>query len=514
MPWSGGSYTKGNSGTGGWAGDAAAGIGIEAGRHDTQDNDFATGINQCLNKDGSNAATANLNFGGYRPSNVAAGTAAAPAICAGNDSNTGMYSPSADAIGFANNGSDTLRITSTGLFGVATTTPKDALQVGSYSTITKTDSAGAAGTIVGFNHYYDGASKALATGNRTVTVELGNNGGILKSTTANQTADTALSGMNSYIQWGGAADNILFATGGTERMQLTSAGYLSVTGPVDGTPDTNGVHIGTLSNYSAVELTNSTGGYIDFNTTATDSPGRIIYTHADNKMKLNANSNIQLTVDGANSRIGIGTDSPSYKMHVYAGSGTLESRVESGSLANNESSSFRAVVGGRESRIFIYKHSGITNPVAVLGIDQEDGASSYIWADNGNLIRTSTTITNVGTTGGTVVGDQTSDERLKDVSSDPFPYGLTDVLAIQPVSYKFKNDADQKDRVGFIAQQILPIIPESVYDTREEIDGEPEGAATKLAMDYTSIIPVLVKAVQELNAKVEALEARIDVLES
>lgn len=64
MVWSGGNYTKGNNSTGGWVGDASLGIGIEAGRHDTQDNDFATGINQCLNKDGSNSATGNLNLGG------------------------------------------------------------------------------------------------------------------------------------------------------------------------------------------------------------------------------------------------------------------------------------------------------------------------------------------------------------------------------------------------------------------------------------------------------------------
>lgn len=75
MAWSGGTYTKGNNSTGGWTGDAAAGIGIEAGRHDTQDNDFATGINQCLNKDGSNAATGNLNIGSFRLTAVAAATA-------------------------------------------------------------------------------------------------------------------------------------------------------------------------------------------------------------------------------------------------------------------------------------------------------------------------------------------------------------------------------------------------------------------------------------------------------
>lgn len=75
MGWSGGTYRKGNYGTNGWTGDASLGIGIEAGRHDTQDDDFQNGINQCLNKDGSNAATGNLNLGANRITNVGAGTA-------------------------------------------------------------------------------------------------------------------------------------------------------------------------------------------------------------------------------------------------------------------------------------------------------------------------------------------------------------------------------------------------------------------------------------------------------
>lgn len=80
MPWVSGSYTKGNSATGGWTGDASLGIGIEAGRHDTQDNDFATGINNCLAKDGSNAATGNLDLGNHKITNLAGGTANADAI--------------------------------------------------------------------------------------------------------------------------------------------------------------------------------------------------------------------------------------------------------------------------------------------------------------------------------------------------------------------------------------------------------------------------------------------------
>ena len=75
MAWSAGTYTKGNSATGGWAGDESLGIGIESGRHDTQDNDFATGINTCLTKDGQNSATADLPMGGFKHTNVANGSA-------------------------------------------------------------------------------------------------------------------------------------------------------------------------------------------------------------------------------------------------------------------------------------------------------------------------------------------------------------------------------------------------------------------------------------------------------
>lgn len=75
MVWSGGTYNKGNNATGGWVGDEGLGIGIEATRHDTQDNDFASGINSCLNKEGQNTPTANLPMGGFIHTGVGNGSA-------------------------------------------------------------------------------------------------------------------------------------------------------------------------------------------------------------------------------------------------------------------------------------------------------------------------------------------------------------------------------------------------------------------------------------------------------
>ncbi len=74
MAWSGGTFTRANGATE-WQDDAALGIGIEAGLHDAQDNDLATGINTCLTKDGQNTPTANLPMGGFKHTGAANATA-------------------------------------------------------------------------------------------------------------------------------------------------------------------------------------------------------------------------------------------------------------------------------------------------------------------------------------------------------------------------------------------------------------------------------------------------------
>jgi hypothetical protein len=130
--------------------------------------------------------------------------------------------------------------------------------------------------------------------------------------------------------------------------------------------------------------------------------------------------------------------------------------------------------------------------------------------DNSDILRISTTITHIGTTSGTVVGAQTSDERIKNVIG-PVTYGLEQINAIQPVEYTLKSEPDHK-KIGFLAQQVLPLVPESVFDTGEVIEGEPEGAPTKLGMEYVALIPVLVNAVKELSAKCDALQAEVNTL--
>lgn len=78
MAWSGGSFSRTNgvnTGASVWADDKAAGVKIVSGRHDTHDQDLATGINSCLHKAGQNTPTANLPMGGFLHTNVGEATA-------------------------------------------------------------------------------------------------------------------------------------------------------------------------------------------------------------------------------------------------------------------------------------------------------------------------------------------------------------------------------------------------------------------------------------------------------
>ncbi len=80
--WSGGVFSRAN-GSSEWQDNQAGGIGIVSALHDAQDNDLATGINNCLTKDGQNTATANLPMGGYKHTNIGNATARAEYVSLG-----------------------------------------------------------------------------------------------------------------------------------------------------------------------------------------------------------------------------------------------------------------------------------------------------------------------------------------------------------------------------------------------------------------------------------------------
>jgi len=226
-------------------------------------------------------------------------------------------------------------------------------------------------------------------------------------------------------------------------------------------------------------------------------------------------------------RVGIGTASPGSKFAI-TDTGATQALITSTGIINENSARFEVVgtgaagsAAGAHIGVYYNDAAEVDNACGYIMLDQASTANTHLWFKDSNILMSSHTETHIGTTSGSIVGDQTSDERQKIISSDAFSYGLDDVNKLTPIEYAFKIHPDE-NRLGFGAQTTKPIIPEAVYDTNECIDGyeweldddgekkkqvpRSDNKDTKLAMQYVQLIPVLVKAIQELSAKVEALE--------
>ena len=167
--------------------------------------------------------------------------------------------------------------------------------------------------------------------------------------------------------------------------------------------------------------------------------------------------------------------------------------------------------GTNRTATFGHNYNASTGGGGFFTIRSNDGTHRDFYMDNNTNLRVNYGHSNIGTTNGTVVGSQSSDIRNKNLVGDgTVSYGLSEVLQLNPIKYQYKKEL--VDRIGFSAQQVEPIIPESVYDTKQDQDNEGNTVSgdTIKAMYYVDLIPVLVNAIKELKAENDALKKRLD----
>ena len=100
-----------------------------------------------------------------------------------------------------------------------------------------------------------------------------------------------------------------------------------------------------------------------------------------------------------------------------------------------------------------------------------------------------------------------SDSRLKKNITN-ITYGLSEVMAMRPVTYLMNEEEDTaKKHLGFIAQEVKALVDEAVDDL---IDPDTQF----YMLDKGGLVPVLTKAIQEQQALITALTARITALEA
>ena len=100
-----------------------------------------------------------------------------------------------------------------------------------------------------------------------------------------------------------------------------------------------------------------------------------------------------------------------------------------------------------------------------------------------------------------------SDARLKENIVDSTD-GLSVITALRPVRYDWKSGYgnDLKNQLGFIAQEIEQVFPDAVSEW--QVNKEDE--TVYKTVGPAALIPVLVKAIQELKAEVDSLKAQLN----
>jgi len=125
------------------------------------------------------------------------------------------------------------------------------------------------------------------------------------------------------------------------------------------------------------------------------------------------------------------------------------------------------------------------------------------WNDNYSSLGLATNRwTTIYATNGTI---NTSDARLK-TNIREIGYGLDAILKLNPVSFTWKDDSQNTQRLGLIAQDVQKVLGE-VVDTGTD-------PTQTLGINYSEIVPVLIKGIQEQQQQIESTKQENTMLKS
>ena len=141
-----------------------------------------------------------------------------------------------------------------------------------------------------------------------------------------------------------------------------------------------------------------------------------------------------------------------------------------------------------------------------LQVHHENGNTGSNFADFGYSGSSIGTISQNSTV--TVGYNTSSDYRLKNTIA-PMTGALAKVALLKPVTYKW--NADGSDGQGFIAHELAEIVPECVNGEKDAVDAD--GNPVYQGIDTSFLVATLTAAIQEQQAIIEALTARISALE-
>jgi hypothetical protein len=353
-----------------------------------------------------------------------------------------------------------------------------------------------------------------------------------------------------------------FSTNGTERMRIDSSGNVGIGTSAPG----NRLDIvGTSS--SQIRVKDGIGGtsYYDFGRDSTD--GFFGFSGAQTtfsgyKWSVNAGTEVMRITNGGN--VGIGTSSPGSKLDVSSSSFNIVSSRSTTSFAafqrfapsGQTAYDFYSINGVEAARIAVDGSNimsfatgsaaaermritstgnvgiGTSGPSSRLQVNASSGSTQVAYFVNDSVGSTLAGIVASIESGGNNTNSfhfagvtqtvalwylygngttsYTSDIRVKKNVTTTRDGYLEDVCKLRVVKYNWYNDSDDTPReLGFIAQEVEQVFPGLVQDA---LHPTKDGEIHKV-LKGSVMMPIMLKALQEANAKIDALTARVAQLE-
>jgi hypothetical protein len=398
-----------------------------------------------------------------------------------------------------------LRITSAGKVGIGTTSPNTTLTTNSASeAVGISAQSTTTGSFIGFkdatstNWYYnhvgavgDNLKFTTAGGERMrinssgnvgigtnspdskLDVATGANGVIFRYDAASTflqilPEDTGGDISLRYRANSGSAPDLLFKNdGGTERMRITEGGNVGIGTSSPVLPlDVNGS--AQVSGRMLVGSVGSGGGVGQGYQFAGDG-NTGMYQDAYDQLQFSTNNAERMRLD-SNGSLLLGTTDEIIWTDA-SGEGIVLYRGEAFQVARNSDSCVQLNRQGTDGQIQAFAKSG-------------------------------TQVGNISVTGSATAFNTSSDHRLKENVTADWD-ATTRLKQLNPVRFNFIADADTTVD-GFLAHEVQSVVPEAITGTHNEVDAD--GNPVYQGIDQSKLVPLLVKTIQELEARIVALE--------
>jgi len=323
---------------------------------------------------------------------------------------------------------------------------------------------GSVGGNAGFT--FTNSTGTLTVANLTVTQNI----------SAGNLSVSSLANGNSNVSIPSANGNVAISVGGTSNVLVISNTNAVVTGALSTTGNiTAGNVYANSGTIGASSLAGTLTTAAQPNITSIGTLGSLSVTGnvtAGNLVGRLANGNSNISIAAANGNI------------TFAVAGSERMRIEStGNVLIGTSTAPGSITAGIQL-------GAVTNGTVSA---QGNANTAY---NHWSFINNNGTVGTIQTSGSSTTYATSSDQRLKENITDaPSASSLIDTIQVR--SFDWKIDGKHQE-FGMIAQELMEVVPDAVTQS--------ENPNQMMGVDYSKLVPILVKEIQELRSRLSQLE--------